>query len=137
MAAQVGQMIFRFGATRNLVIRHTKADMTSQSIRDDLKHIHSLRVVEINVVRGEPYVSLNSVHIALVARSCMQSRLKYKTCRIDFYPDECDQPLPQVLRKPIRKLNPPTMKTRTLGTNRFQMLANDEPDGVIDGEASE
>ena len=126
MPAHIGNRISQFGATRNLVIRHIQPDMTSQSIRDDLDHIHNLEVVEINIIYDEAYVSLNSVQFAFTARSCMQSRLKYKNCKIEFYPDECDQPLPQIPYKPTKKLDPPKEKASHVGLNRFHILAGDE-----------
>jgi hypothetical protein len=139
MSSHVGNKISQSGATRNLAIRNISPDMTSQSIRDDLEHIHTLEVVELTIVRDAAFVSLNSVHIALTARSCMQSRLKYKNCPIDFYPDECEQPLPQIPRNcQIKKPDPLSVKASAVGTaNRFQMLAqNDSDDEEEDGGES-
>ena len=128
MRGYIGNKISMYGATRNLVIRNAKADMTRQSICDDLEHIHHLKVVDINVIRDEAYISLNSVQNAISARSCMQSRLKYKACRIEHYPDECDQPLPDVPQKVIKKFDPIKDKARSPGSNRFQVLASDNSD---------
>ena len=108
--------------------------MTKQSITDDLEHIHNLQVVDINVIHGEAYISLNSVHNAITARACMQSRLKYKACSIEFYPDECDQPLPDLQKKAAGKFDPPKAKAARLGVNRFEMLADDEYDDEDDNE---
>lgn len=79
LSDHLGKKISKNGATRNLVIRHAKDDVTSQSIRDDLAHIHQLEVVEIKIIRDDVYISLNSVHNAVTARACMQSRLKYRS----------------------------------------------------------
>jgi hypothetical protein len=137
MSGHIFHKINRFGASRNLVIRHAKADMTSRSIRDDLEHIHNLEVVQISILPGEVYVSLNSVHHATVARNCMQSRLKYKGCRIDFYADECDQPLPEIVKRAPKEVHPPVLKTNNAGTNRFQILDSGDSDHDDDSEIAQ
>lgn len=133
LPGHIGYKMSTYGATRNLVIHHAKPDVTSQSIRDDLEHIHQLEVVEIKVIGDEVYISLNSIHNAVTARSCMQSRLKYKGYRIDYYPDECDQPLPEVPRRAVRKFDPLQAEaSNPRSSNRFQMLANDDEYGGND-----
>lgn len=101
---------------------------TIDSIRDDLEHIHNLEVVDImTLAGGHLLVSTNDVSLAVTARTCMGSRLKYKGSRVEFYPDECCEPLPPVMRKTYQDA-PPAPKEKTF-TNRFQMLA-----GVSDEE---
>ncbi|KAK4547788.1 hypothetical protein LTR36_000746 [Oleoguttula mirabilis] len=110
------------GATRNILIRHASANgLTETQIRDDMEHIHNLVIIDIHYRNGDAYMSTNSVHNALFARTCMMSRTTYKRCKIEFFPDECDVPLPA-----------PTFKTRVPPTeavkkniplaNRFDLL---------------
>jgi hypothetical protein len=122
--------ISRKGATRNLVIRYVKDDVTSQSISDDLEHIHNLEVVNINITAGEAFISLKSVHNAIVTRQCLHSRFTYKYCSIDHYPDECDQLLPDFPMKASRNSNggPKVKAGGNRGSNRFQPLAEDGSD---------
>lgn len=63
------------GATRNLVLHGYDGRHTEETIRDDLDHIHNLVVVKVEYHGGNCYISLNSVHNAIYARQCMQSRL--------------------------------------------------------------
>lgn len=83
------------GATRNIVVRGAVGKLTADQIRDHLDHIHNLVVVDIRLKNGDAYISTNSVHNALFARTCMMSRTTYKGLRIDWYPDECALPLPK------------------------------------------
>src|SRR6266852_3194342 len=85
LPGHIARRISYDGVTRNLVIRFPKPDMNVESIKEDLDHIHRLEVVNITFDNaGHAFVSLNSVYQALIARSCMSSRLKYKgTTRIE------------------------------------------------------
>jgi hypothetical protein len=120
------------GATRNIVIHNVSPKITEALIRQDLEHIHNLVVVSVRFRQGNAYISTNSVHNALFARSCMISRSTYKGRRIGFFADECDQPLPRVV-PPVRSssaserggLDAGKMKKRDVGANRFQLLAVD------------
>lgn len=108
------------GATRNLVVRGAMGKLTEKQIRDDLDHIHNLVVIDVQFKEGDAYISTNSIHNALFARTCMMSRTTYKGLRIDWYPDECATPLPQSLNfsksytpvsrsvsvKPVATINP-------------------------------
>ena len=87
------------GATRNLVIRFPKNDMTEETVREDLEHIHQLEVVDIITANNHIFVSTNGIQHALTAKHCLRSRLKYRNSRIEFFEDECDQVLPTVVRK--------------------------------------
>ncbi|KAF2199253.1 hypothetical protein GQ43DRAFT_442649 [Delitschia confertaspora ATCC 74209] len=82
------------GATRNLVIRGGGGKLTEEQIRDDLDHIHNLIVIDVQFRSGDAYISTNSIHNALFARTCMMSRSGYKGLRIEWYPDECAGSLP-------------------------------------------
>ncbi|OAX82775.1 hypothetical protein ACJ72_02879 [Emergomyces africanus] len=119
------------GASRNLVIRSVHPNLTESRIRDDLEHIHNLVVIDITFDKGNAYVSTNSVHNALFARTCMMSRLAYKGMKIEYYPDECAGPLPEVQYVPKRVAPSPPSKRAAPMTNRFQML---NIDGADDSE---
>ncbi|KAL2012702.1 hypothetical protein VTN00DRAFT_227 [Thermoascus crustaceus] len=123
------------GASRNLVIHSVNPNITEERIRRDLDHIHNLIVINVQYHQGNAYISTNSVHNALFARSCMMSRVTYKGMKIGFYPDECAGPIPRVqavpkneTAAPVKKVDPPV--------NRFQILSVDGADdsGDEDGE---
>lgn len=107
------------GSTRNLVVRGVGGKLTAAQIRDHLDHIHNLVVVDINFQNGDAYISTNSIHNALFARTCMMSRTAYKGLRIEYFPDECAAPLPRV------KVHAPTpaahFKTKPI-TNAYAVL---------------
>ncbi|PGG95224.1 hypothetical protein AJ79_10175 [Helicocarpus griseus UAMH5409] len=119
------------GASRNLVIRSVHPNLTNSRIRDDLEHIHNLVVIDITFERGNAYISTNSVHNALFARTCMMSRLAYKGMKIEYYPDECAGPLPRVHNVPKKVTQPPPVRKAPPMANRFQML---NMDGADDSE---
>lgn len=77
------------GATRNLVIRFPKHDISEKTIREDLEHIHLLEVVDVQFRNGHIWISLNGVRNAINAKACMSTRLRYRKNTIDFWPDEC------------------------------------------------
>ena len=115
--------------TRNLVIRFVKPEMTAESICADVEHIHQCEVVGLRFELGHAFLSLSSIQSATHARSCFLSRLKYKGTRIEFYPDECDQPLPEAsqpmhVSKPT-KASKPNQLAHSKGyatTNPFSLL---------------
>lgn len=51
----------------------------------------------------------------------MSSRLKYKGSRVEFYPDECCEPLPPVVHKTSQRVTQSLEKKKLV--NRFEMLA--------------
>jgi hypothetical protein len=108
------------GATRNLVVRGVGGKLTTAQIRDHLDHIHNLVVVDITFRNGDVYISTNSVHNALFARTCMMSRTAYKGLRIEYFEDECAAPLPRV--KVHVPISPATFKTRPV-TNTYALLS--------------
>ncbi|KAJ4333148.1 hypothetical protein N0V95_009502 [Ascochyta clinopodiicola] len=88
------------GASRNLIVRGVAGKVSEEQIRDHLDHIHNLIVVDVYFKDGDAYISTNSVHNALFARTCMMSRTNYKGTRIEWGLDECAAPLPQLSTKP-------------------------------------
>ncbi|ELQ44401.1 hypothetical protein OOU_Y34scaffold00088g41 [Pyricularia oryzae Y34] len=120
------------GATRNLVLRRYDSDTTEASIREDLDHIHNLAVVKVTFMGGSCFISLNSVHNCIVAKTCMMSRLKYKNCGIEFHHpgdvDECTQPLDRVQPVNVKKDPPPTKRNVSMVANRFRVLSMDGED---------
>ncbi|KAL4807141.1 hypothetical protein BDV18DRAFT_159360 [Aspergillus unguis] len=111
------------GASRNLVIYNVNPNITEGLIRKDMEHIHNLIVISVKFKLGNAYISTNSVHNALFARSCMMSRLTYKGMKIAFYPDECAEPLVRTLTAPKR--NAPVTKKPAPLLNRFHLLSID------------
>ncbi|KAF7187823.1 RNA-binding protein MRN1 [Pseudocercospora fuligena] len=110
------------GATRNILIRSAvEKGFTEAQIRADMEHIHNLIVIDVAFKAGNAYVATNSVHNALFARTCMMSRTAYRGCKIEFFPDECDVPLPAhaTVTKPTSQ--EPIRKKMSL-SNRFDML---------------
>ena len=68
----------------------------------------------------------------------MMSRAAYKGMRIEWYPDECAQPLPKIQHISKKEnLAPPPAKKANAMMNRFQMLNmddNDTEEGSEEGE---
>jgi hypothetical protein len=103
-------------------------------IREDLEHIHNLIVISVTINKGDIYISTNSVHNALFARTCMMSRSLYKGLKIDWYPDECANPLPRFQEKaaarpppfPAAKGFAKIRKTQASNSNLFALLDIDE-----------
>lgn len=108
-------------------------------MREDLDHIHNLVIIDISYQKEDMHISLNSIHNAIFARTCMLSRLTYKGSKIEWSPDECSSPLPKQPLLPkkenaaqqARGINTGN-KTKT-GNNRFQMLNMDGNGGSSDG----
>ena len=66
------------------------------------------------------------------------SRATYKGLKIEWYPDECAQPLPKVQHPPKRENIPVPSKKSNPMVNRFQMLNMDgTEDGSGDDDADE
>lgn len=126
------------GATRNLIIRNVHPNITADRLREDLDHIHNLIIVDLSFQHGDAYISLNSIHNSLFARTCMMSRVTYKGMKIDWYPDECCQALPKPQYLPKKEsLAPPQAKKSNSRMNRFQMLnmdGDDTEEGSEEGE---
>lgn len=118
------------GATRNLIIRAIHPNITEQRLREDLDHIHNLIIINLFFQNGDAYLSLNSIHNSLFARTCMMSRAIYKGMRIEWYPDECAQPLLKTQPVPRKETPQRSVKKSNPIANRFQML---NMDGTEDG----
>ena len=118
--------VYRSGATRNVVIRGIHEGITEERIRDHLDHIYNIVVISITFEDGDAYISLNSVNNSLFARTCMMSRQTYKGMKIEWYPDECSQPLPKMQYAPKKENRAaPQPKKLASAMNRFQMLNMD------------
>ncbi|KAH8596845.1 hypothetical protein B0O99DRAFT_618775 [Bisporella sp. PMI_857] len=111
------------GATRNLIIRNRTPRHTEDSIRNDLEHIHNLVVIKIAFMGQNIYVSTNSVHNSMFARTCLMSRVLYKGSKIDWDVDECAKPL-VTPERPHSKVVAVQKKETSL-MNRFQLLNMD------------
>lgn len=146
LAPHVCHQISR-GATRNFVIRNRNPNLTEESIRADLAHIHNLHVLKVEFFRDECYISTNSVHNAIFARNCMMSRLEYKGSRIEWAADECAQP-PRNLPTQTKGSRPGVVSKRNYSSgsasssqvaNRFQVLdvTDDNDEDEDDSEDDE
>ncbi|KAL1968578.1 hypothetical protein VTN77DRAFT_1788 [Rasamsonia byssochlamydoides] len=122
------------GASRNLVIRRVHPNISANLIREHLDHIHNLIVIDIRFGQGNAYISTNSVHNAMFARSCMMSRTTYRGMRIEFAPDECTQALPKVAKIPPKIEPKASFKTANHVPNRFQMLSLDGSENSDDSD---
>jgi hypothetical protein len=128
------------GATRNLVVRGVAGKLTAAQIRDHLDHIHNLVVVDISFRNGDAYISTNSIHNALFARTCMMSRTAYKGLRIEYYPDDCAAPIPHPAIKTytptstgVQKGKPITNVYSILGTGSDEDSASDDESYITEG----
>ncbi|KAL1986854.1 hypothetical protein VTN96DRAFT_5507 [Rasamsonia emersonii] len=122
------------GASRNLMIRRVHPNISASLIREHLEHIHNLIVIDIKFGQGNAYISTNSVHNAMFARSCMMSRTTYRGMRIEFSPDECAQPFPKVPKTPPKNEPKASSKTASYAPNRFQMLSVDGSESSDDSD---
>lgn len=86
-----------------------------------MEHIYNLVIVDITYRAGDAYVSMNSVHHALIAKTCMRSRSSYRSNDIEFFPDECDVPLP-ASKHNSKPLSPVRASKKPAMTNRFGLL---------------
>ena len=125
------------GATRNLVIRGVHPNITGDRLREDLDHIHNLVIIDINFQNSDAFIHLNSVHNSLFARTCMMSRACYKGMRIEWYPDECAQPIPKVQYVPKKEHSTAPAKKPNKMINRFQMLNMGSAEEGSEGEDQE
>jgi len=116
------------GASRNIAIRRYDPRLTEETIREDLEHIHNLVVIKVSFLGGSCYISTNSVHNAIFARTCMMSRLRYKGSRIGWDVDECAQPFDPIPVARLKKEAQPSRKLPTAMANRFHLLNLDDED---------
>ena len=124
------------GATRNLLLSKVPPTLTEARIREDLEHIHNLHVEKMQQKGGQLFVNLNSVCVALFARTCLMSRSSYKGVKIEFAYDECSGRLPTPQRRePERNKR----QEKAAPQNRFDILAltGEEEDVTEDEEEVE
>lgn len=131
----------RNGATRNFIVRQCDTYQTTEGIRDDVEHIHDLRVVSVEFRGRDCYIKTNSIQGAVFARTCMSSRQyvlkfaqrlstitnldcsRYKRCRMEWDIDECVEPLDVVPEKSYAAPKPLPKPARPV--NRYEMLSVD------------
>ncbi|KAH9844919.1 RNA recognition motif, partial [Teratosphaeria destructans] len=122
------------GATRNILVHDALSrGLTEAQIREDMEHIHNLVIIDVVFRNGDAYIATSAVHNALFARTCMMSRTRYKGCKIEFFRDECDIPLPADTasnKAPVPR--PGTTKAHV--ANRFDLLNIDGSDEESDEE---
>lgn len=109
--------------------------VTEEQIRDHLDHIHNLVVVDVYFRGRDVHISINSIHNALFARTCMMSRTIYKGMRFDWAPDECAAPLPPPAMK-ARPLDMPPPASQLSTKNTYAILdTGSEVDSELQPEA--
>ncbi|KAF8427873.1 hypothetical protein EV426DRAFT_529147 [Tirmania nivea] len=122
------------GATRNLLLSKVPPSLTEERIREDLDHIHNLHVEKIEMEGGSVLVNLNSVCVALFARTCLMSRSSYKGVKIEFTADECAERLPTPERKNFERKK---VQEKAAPKNRFDILTMAEEGEDENGEEEE
>lgn len=122
------------GATRNLILSKVPPSFTEAQIREDLDHIHNLHVEKIEMKGGSILVNLNSVCVALFARTCLMSRSSYKGVKVEFTVDECAERLPTPKSKDFERKKIPD---KAAPQNRFDILARAEDGEDENGEEEE
>jgi len=119
------------GVSRNLIIRGASSNnkLTEEKIRADMEHIHNLVIIAVVWRGADVYISTNSVNNAMFARTCMTSRALYKGMKIEWYPDECAQLIPESNRS-VNKENVQMapIKNPSMITNRFNLLDMNDSD---------
>ncbi|KAG7114706.1 mRNA decapping complex subunit 2 like protein [Verticillium longisporum] len=124
------------GATRNLIVRRCSPEVTAESIRDDLEHIHNLVIIRISFEAGSCFIQTNSVYNAMFARTCMMSRYKYKGSKVEWDADGCTAPLESlVVSKTQARAAAAWSKVElTAMANRFHIL---DPGGLSSEDTDE
>jgi hypothetical protein len=64
----------RGGATRNFIVRDCDPYQTPEGIKDDVEHIHELRVLSVEFHGRDCYIKTNSISGAVSARTCLSTR---------------------------------------------------------------
>lgn len=114
-------------------------NITEALIREQLDHIHNLVVLSVRFYQRNAYISTNSIHNAMYARSCLMSRSIYKGMKICYYHDECARPIHGNLQRTTEQ---PTRRSENSdhSANRYQVLAvdgSDELENYSDDEVSD
>ena len=114
-----------------MIIRGASSNnkLTEEKIRADMEHIHNLVIIAVVWRGADVYISTNSVNNAMFARTCMTSRALYKGMKIEWYPDECAQLIPESNRS-VNKENVQMapIKNPSMITNRFNLLDMNDSD---------
>ncbi|RKU48036.1 hypothetical protein DL546_007658 [Coniochaeta pulveracea] len=115
------------GATRNFILKGIDPHRhTEETIREDLDHIHNLAVLKVHFRDGNCYIKTNSVNYAQFARTCMMSRGKYRSVKMQWDVDECAQPYELQPIPQVRSVREPLAKKVSNNVNRFQLLHLDD-----------
>lgn len=98
-----------------------------------MEHIHNLVILAVVTHGNDIFVSTNSINNAMFARTCMTSRKDYKGLRIEWYQDECAEPLPTIdpTAMPIKVTKPAKAQ---LAANMYDLLAAGDDECASDDE---
>lgn len=127
------------GATRNLIIKGGADRLKERQVRDDLEHIHNLVVIDVRSSNNDVIISTNSIPNALFARTCMMSRMPYKTLKIYWMPDACAGPIVKFVPPNVKSVPTPAKVASRIKTNMFSLLTVDsvESDGESETDSSD
>ncbi|GAD93771.1 hypothetical protein AOR_1_1002054 [Paecilomyces variotii No. 5] len=119
LAAAIGK-----GASRNILICGVNPNITEALIREQLDHIHNLVVLSVRFYQRNAYISTNSIHNAMYARSCLMSRAIYKGMKICYFQDECARPIHEHLQRTTEQT---VRRSENIerSANRYQVLTVD------------
>lgn len=125
-------------ASRNLVIRYPKFELTADVVKEDLDHIHQLEVIEVKVEKGHFWLQLNSIQHAITAKNCLLSQLRYQGSRIEYFADQCSEQLPSpkvIQRRWSEKQHVPN-DVPQFYNNPFELLSQESSDADDEVSAS-
>ncbi|KAL1861963.1 hypothetical protein Plec18170_000787 [Paecilomyces lecythidis] len=120
LAAAIGK-----GASRNILICGITSNITEALIREQLDHIHNLVVLSVGFYQRNAYISTNSIHNAMYARSCLMSRAIYKGMKICYFQDECVRPIHEHLQRATEQPTVRRSENTDRSANRYQVLTVD------------
>lgn len=120
LAAAIGK-----GASRNILICGITSTITEALIREQLDHIHNLVVLSVRFYQRNAYISTNSIHNAMYARSCLMSRAIYKGMKICYFQDECVRPIHEHLQRATEQPTVRRSENTDRSANRYQVLTVD------------
>jgi hypothetical protein len=133
------------GVTRNIIIRGAAWRISEDRIRSEMDHIDRLVIVDVTLHGSDAVVCTNSIHTAHFMKLCMMSRREYRGLRIEWFHDECADPLPlpavqrgpaiPALRKPRR--HRAKGNTAESARNMFALLTEDPTESSDGGSISD
>lgn len=85
----VTRQIQNEGTSRILRLRNVPPAITPDVLRADLEHIANLHIERLTQKGREIVCNLNSVGVAMFARTCLRSRATYKGAVIEYGVDDC------------------------------------------------